>query len=368
MFHGYWAGAAALGGFIAMLLAVILAKKKFNIPSARKAIHISGGLLAMLFPWLGKWNYILPAIVIACFILVALRLTSRFKKDKEAKASGDFLYDTGSLSSLGEVVFPMVMAFLTWVTRLDPFLFVTPMAVLALADSSAALIGSKYGKSNMASHGEDKKTQCGSFVFFGVCMIIIPVSALLLTDYDIRKIFIISLMAAAAATIFEMTSSHGMDNLLVPVSVFLMLDSLGDLSYEQILIKFAYVTMIFLVLSFTRLAKLFSTFSYLQFAMMLSISLISACWYAAASVTFVSLLITFEQKIIKKMNVCIVKPSIMCSCYSIVVLAIYNAGIIPAHPAAVLFFAGNFILIGYTLYKINDFLPAHHKKQQIMAK
>ena len=362
MIKGYWAGVVALVGFILMIGFVKFAKRKFNIPSARKAIHMGGGILAMSFPWLGEWNHILPAVVVACFILMALRFTSKFKKDEEQSASGDFLYDTGDLNSYGEVIFPVVMAVLTWVTRLNPFLFVTPMAILALSDSSAALLGSKYGKENMAYKGEDKKTKFGSLVFFATCMIIVPMSALAFTDLAIKNILIISLMVAITATVFEMTASHGMDNLLVPLSTYLMLNSLVHLTYEEILMRFAYMAMIFMVASLAQTAKLVSTFSYLQFAIMLSVSLVSACRYAATSVIIVSLAITFVQKYIKKLNICIVKPSIVCSCYSVIVLVMFSARIIESVLAAVLFYAGNFLLISITLRNINKFLPSAKKK------
>jgi|GEM_PF-1899987 len=364
MFTGYWAGVVALSGFILMIVLVKLAKRKFNIPSARKAIHTGGGLLAMSFPWLGEWNYILPAVIVACFILIGFRLTSKLKKDKSKAASGDFLYDTGDLKSYGEVIFPVVMAFLIWLTKLNPFLFVTPMAILALADSSAALLGSKYGKVNMACKGEDKKTKFGSLVFFVTCLVIVPTTALLFTDLALKNILIISLVVAITATIFEMTSSHGMDNLLVPLSTFLMLNALVDLSYEKILINFAYMTIIFVVLSLTHIAKLVSTFSYLQFAMMLSVSLVSACWYAATSIIVVSLAIIFVQKHIKKLNICIVKPSIVCSTYSVILLSMFSAGLIPSELTSGLFFAGNLLLILVTLRNINKFLPAQKRQKQ----
>ncbi len=362
MIKGYWAGAVALFGFVLMIAFVKFAKRKFNIPSARKAIHTGGGVLAMSFPWLGEWNHILPAVVVACLILFALRFTTKFKKDENTVASGDFLYDTGDLNSYGEVIFPVVMAFLIWVTKLNPFLFVTPMAILALSDSSAALLGSKYGKENMAYKGEDKKTKFGSLVFFATCLIIVPISALAFTNLALKNILVISFMVAITATIFEMTASNGMDNLLVPLSTYLMLNSLVNLSYEEILIKFAYMAMIFMVLSLTHTAKLVSTFSYLQFSMMLSISLVSACWYAATSVIIVSLAITFVQKYVKKLNICIVKPSIVCSCYSVVILAIFSAGIIPSRLTAIMFYVGNFLLISLTLRNINKFLPTQRKK------
>lgn len=363
MITGYWAGLVVLVCFGIMIGAIKLAKKKFNIHSARKAFHRGGGILAMTFPWVGKWNYILPAILLACVVLIILRLTTKYKKNKESASYGDFLYDTGSLKSYGEVVFPMVMAFLTWITKLDPFLFVTPMAILTFADSSAALVGAKYGKTNMACTGEDKKTQCGSMVFFATCMIIVPICSFLLTDLSWYKIVIISLMVAVSATIFEMTASRGMDNLLIPLTTFLMLKSLKDLSYNAILIKFSYIAMIFLLLFLTRIAKLVSTFTYLQLAMMISISLVSACWYAAASIIVVSLLITFVQKAIKKLHVCIVKPSIICICYSVILLCLFSAQILPSSITAELFFIGNLLLIGYTLLNINNFLPSkHHEK------
>ncbi|NCC87502.1 MAG: hypothetical protein EOM05_06490 [Clostridia bacterium] len=368
MFTGYWASVVALSGFILMIVLVKLAKSKFNIPSARKAIHTGGGLLAMTFPWLGEWNYILPAVIVACFILLTLRSTSKFKKDKNKTASGDFLYDTGNLKSYGEVIFPIVMALLIWLTKLNPFLFVTPMAILALSDSSAALLGSKYGKANMACKGEDKKTKFGSLVFFVTCLIIVPTTALLFTDLALKNILIISFMVAIAATIFEMTSSHGMDNLLVPLSAFLMLNGLVDLPYETILIKLAYSSIVFVAFALPYFVGLVSAFSYLQLAMMISISVIGSCWYATISIIVVSLSITFVQKYIKKLNICIVKPSILCSTYSIILLSISSAGLIPSGLTAGLFYVGNLFLISFTLININKFLPTpKRKKSQVTA-
>lgn len=363
MFKGYWAAVVIFTVFVSMLGLVKLVSKHFHLPSSRKAIHLGGGLLACTFPWMGAWNYVLPAPVLACVVLFALRFASKRgmkKKAVQQEAVGNeyFLYDTGNMDSYGEVVFPVVMAFLVWITRLEPFLFVTPMAILAISDTAAALIGSKYGKTSIASFGEDKKTRLGSLMFVLFSFAIVALNAALMTGYGWRKSLLLAFMVSIAAAIFEMTGSNGMDNFLVPVAVFILLSVLTPMNYQQILVSYAYMSMLFVVLYLVYITKMISLFSYFQFSMMLGVCILVHMWTAAICVGFAFLILTFEQRHNIKISVAIVKPFVICNSVTIGILGIYQAGILSEKVAALLIICDTIFLLPFTLLFIDRFVSA----------
>jgi len=88
-------------------------------------------------------------------------------------------------------------------------LFAKPVALAALGfiilgDIAAALVGRKYGRIKIGD-----KTLEGSLTFFGVCTLV----ALLVPDFS----FVVGIMGALIATIFEAMTLPLDDNLIVPV-------------------------------------------------------------------------------------------------------------------------------------------------------
>jgi phytol kinase len=101
-------------------------------------------------------------------------------------------------------------------------LYVLPMAVLTLADAAAALIGTRYGRKFFTVEIGTKSVE-GVAMFFMVTLITAMILLLLLTDIGRPNVVLLSVMVAAFGALVEADSWHGLDNLFVPVGLYLLL-------------------------------------------------------------------------------------------------------------------------------------------------
>ncbi len=324
LIKGVWGGIVCLAVFLLVIPIIMILGKRGKLISSRKAVHIFGGLYAVCFPWLGEWQYIFATEVTAAILLFVLRLTSVYGKRRQEEAMGDFLYDTGSLNSYGEVLFPITMAILTWFTRSDPIRFITPMVILAISDSCAAYFGKKFGKEHVSRPGEDHKTIAGSAAFFASSFVITISTEMIFTRSSVLTIFLIALIVAIAATVFEMTASYGLDNLFVPITVYLLLDILLDLSITGLLLRFSYMALSFLLIYILWLLHKVSTLLYLQISM-----LIGLCICCGKISVAVGLIVSFSVLYFYQRNwignsECLVRPMAWNSILTVILLCFFH--------------------------------------------
>jgi phytol kinase len=90
---------------------------------------------------------------------------------------------------------------------------------MSLADGLAAVVGLKYGAKNAYRIAGNKKSIIGTFTFLIVSFTILTIYALHFGTIGIPVI----LSSAVVATLIENISPFGLDNLLVPLLVALML-------------------------------------------------------------------------------------------------------------------------------------------------
>lgn len=234
MIKGYWSALVFFGGFLALIFAVKLVRRTARIPSARKAFHMANGVMCLTLPWMSeRWEPIALASAAAVILIAGMRVYRR------RRSGCDFLYDTSGLDSFGELLFPVTVLLLTVVTRLEPLMFVAPMAVLTFADSSAALVGSRFGRTNISPDPSNRKTLAGTHAFFGASFVSLALSLALLGTGSLARSVVISLTLSSAAAAAELYSKHGFDNLTVPAAVWLMLKLLPGLDSAQLLAALA---------------------------------------------------------------------------------------------------------------------------------
>jgi phytol kinase len=140
--------------------------------------------------------------------------------------------------SLGEIYFAVSIACLLLLTQDKPVLFVIPILILTLADSTAAIAGKvlPIGPLNGLARG---KTMTGCAAFFAVAFMVS--FGLLGLLADLQGVHAVSLAAILAATtcVVEAISRRGIDNLAVPAVAYLILllsnipDAAGNLSGLQ---------------------------------------------------------------------------------------------------------------------------------------
>ncbi len=184
----------------------------------RKMAHSIACLTVISFPFLFDHHlYVLVLAGIFFLLLFFSRWTTRLDSinDITRRSMGSFLLPAAIYISF----------LITWLTG-QPLLYVSAMAVLAISDPLAGLVGSQLKLPNrqivLFGHTLDK-TWMGSSAFFVSCFLICLLSILLFWKGGQMHPLIIALLTALAVTMVEMLSTRGTDNLSVPLSVLLML-------------------------------------------------------------------------------------------------------------------------------------------------
>src|SRR5262249_55430022 len=135
----------------------------------RKLMHVGMGLVTFSFPWI--FDEAWPVIVLACVsigVLLSLRLVASLKE-----SLGSVLAAAGRAWS-GEGYFPLAVAILYVLYQREPattpadrrlMLYCIPILLLTVADATAALIGTRYGRWHYETADGEKSAE-GSLGFF----------------------------------------------------------------------------------------------------------------------------------------------------------------------------------------------------------
>jgi len=128
--------------------------------------------------------------------------------------------------TLGSVLFPIsvTILFISSKENANNLYYILPVLILSLSDPIASIIGIKYNKTSEIVFLKHKfnKTYIGSFAFF-LSALVISIVVLSFYSFAITHIILISAIIAFVATIVELLSSKGFDNLTVPLFVLLIL-------------------------------------------------------------------------------------------------------------------------------------------------
>lgn len=237
----------------ALLVAAIIAIKYLNkklgiFPElSRKLLHITMGLAVLYFPFVFQSRItVLVFGGIAFLGMLALRLVSAKKEQ-----AGSFLYAVNRTSSLGELLFPLSVALIFYFSNYNGVLYFVPILILTLADSAAALIGVRYGQKALSDIKEDKKSLEGFVVFFIAAFLCAEIPLMLFTDTKPINIILISIIIAALTAITEASSSHGLDNILIPMLSFAFLKVHLEMDTQRLVLQLVYIA-VFIALSFLR--------------------------------------------------------------------------------------------------------------------
>jgi dolichol kinase len=180
----------------------------------RKFVHMSVG------SYVAFWPFFMPdwAIYFICFgfisVVMASRLLGWFKSIHavDRKTWGDILFPIGIASTL-------LVANNKWV-------FAIAMLHLALADGVAALVGEKWGQKTVYKINGYKKTIVGNGAFFATSALIMIIAIFGLdvgfSQLGLAGVFWIPLVATALETV----AVRGLDNLIVPVTLAIILNML----------------------------------------------------------------------------------------------------------------------------------------------
>lgn len=220
------ATSAVAGMFLALLAAAEAWSRigKANPEWTRKLVHFGGGVLCLFLPWLveSPW-YVLGLAAASSAVIAAGRhgnlLRSLHKVDRV---------------TLGSEYYPLAIFLVFLITDGQPWLYVSSVLVLAVADAFAALIGCRYGSVTYNVEESDKSVQ-GSLAFLVIAFIAMLVPMRLLTELPTPVCILSALLVAVLVTGFEAVSLRGTDNLFIPIGVAVILSKITSKPIEEII-------------------------------------------------------------------------------------------------------------------------------------
>jgi len=185
---------------------------KIKAEYTRKAIHVLSALAALGFPAFFVSH--LPVFVLCVFFSLVIILS---------KSAGllQSVHDVGR-QSVGGYLFPVSLygQFLLYTFLKIPDLFYAPVAVLAISDPAAGIIGMEWARRRSFPNG---KSVGGSLAFLLTSFAAVLITLAIIHRALTLQYAIASLVVALVSAIVEALSPFGSDNLLVPVAVFLTL-------------------------------------------------------------------------------------------------------------------------------------------------
>lgn len=205
---------------------VLLNKFKVSENTSRRIVHIGVGLMVSLSPFLFANAH--PAILLAVIFIILNWLA--LIKDK---AKG--MHST-ERKSFGTVYFPLsflILILLYWNSNMTAL--VMGILLMTISDPFASFVGeSKLGRKTFVPW-RDKKSVGGTLAAF-ICnfaLISIFVPLLYRNPLILSNLLLIAIIVAIVATLSEIISKEGTDNLSLPLFSAMMLDMTLKASFVQ---------------------------------------------------------------------------------------------------------------------------------------
>jgi phytol kinase len=208
-------------------------RSKWHPEISRKAVHVAMGMVCLTFPWLFKEAW--PVWVLAVAAMVAL---AGIRSMPVLSRNMGHVLGGVQRQSWGELLFPMAVAFVFWLSRENPLLFCIPILILSLADALAALIGQRYGFGAYETDDGWKSFE-GSVAFFLVAFLSTHIPLLLASDIGRLECLLIATAMGLILMLLEAISWRGLDNLFVPLISYVCLVRMADLGSAALFTRLA---------------------------------------------------------------------------------------------------------------------------------
>ncbi len=197
----------------------------------RKSLHVLMGLGCASFPWIFERS--LPVWILAVCAtlpLLAVRLIPVLRK-----GVGEVLHGVGRIS-YGDILFAPAVATVFQFSLGYPFLFCIPILILAVADASGAIFGTRWGKRFYIA-GQGSKTIEGSLAFLATAFACVCLPLVFSGRVGITEALLISAILATLAMMGEGFSDRGFDNLVLPIGCHFVLARIIDLEASPLFIR-----------------------------------------------------------------------------------------------------------------------------------
>lgn len=178
---------------------------------SRKFIHITVGSFVAFWPLFLSWQEIrLLSLAFLVTVLVSKQL-GLFQAIHSVQRP-----------TWGEIYFAAAVGLVTYITT-DPAVYTASLLTMSLGDGLAAVFGKRFGRSNKYRIFGHSKSLVGTATFFvASLLILVSLNPYLPMRLDLLAMLVISLLAS----LVENAGVRGLDNLLVPLGVALILANL----------------------------------------------------------------------------------------------------------------------------------------------
>lgn len=209
---------------LVIVLLLMLIRWKSNIPDElfRKLMHFAAVFMTPLCLWFSIDFYVgaVSLFIFALGAAIILRIMENVKK------YADFFVEREKHEIRKSFVsYCNIQACLLLVCGLagDINIIYIELLVWAVGDASAALIGKKWGKKYFQSKfADNKKTYLGSVSMLAVTFTISVILLIVLCHYPVLRVLVQSLVIAVVATVIELVSRKGADNIIIPIAISLV--------------------------------------------------------------------------------------------------------------------------------------------------
>jgi dolichol kinase len=194
-----------------------------HVETTRKATHLGAGAIVMAFPWILHHTVTVVLLALAFGgILVAGRVTGVLGSIHavERRTSGAYLYPFAVLA--------------IWVlSGGDALEFCVPLAVMAVADAGAAIVGQRAGETTYPVM-DGRRSVEGSMAFFSLAFAVVLMGCTLAHRPGWPDLLLVTLVVASLTTAVEAVSVRGSDNLAIPYAAWLALDHTDRLGLDKL--------------------------------------------------------------------------------------------------------------------------------------
>lgn len=198
--------------FLIITLGTILEKKKIvSKEGSRKVIHII--VANWWFIYMFMFNNILYALIPPITFIILNIFSYKYKIiDSMERDNSD---------SLGTIYYPISLFFLVIFSYLikDKIISGIGILILGYGDGLAALVGKKYNKIKLLNN----KTLFGTLTMFIISTIISTIFLIVFKDLKTITLILVVFITAVSATILELFTKKGLDNLTIPIGVTIIL-------------------------------------------------------------------------------------------------------------------------------------------------
>ncbi len=203
-------------GYLILFASAEVLYHKFKVKAeiTRKIVHLSTGIISLLFPPMLGNHWLVLGL---CFSFLIILLSSlKFKLLPSINAV--------ERTTRGSIIYPFIVygAFLVLDYYDDMIFYYIPILILALADPVAGLLGKKIPKGEYTIFN-NTKTLTGSFAFFVTAFAIALFFLFLFSEKEAAGLFIVAFLVSVFTAFAEAISHKGYDNLTIPATATVVL-------------------------------------------------------------------------------------------------------------------------------------------------